>query len=138
MESTRNEEGFTLLNQLFVLAVLLLCIPLQTVIYKTLTEVTYYEQISIQQFFHYIQMDVNQATTYQSDGNKIILTLPNEDIVTFEAYGALIRRQVNHQGHEIYLRDIQQFQVLPLPYGLKIKIQSLEGEHYEKVIAFYD
>ena len=53
-----------------------------------------------------------------------------------EHYKNVIRRQVKG-GHEIYLRDVQDFQIEPLPYGGKIIITMETGGIYEKNFDFY-
>ncbi|WP_047979922.1 competence type IV pilus minor pilin ComGF [Ornithinibacillus contaminans] len=131
-----NEFGYTLYKLLFILAIIAICLPLQIAILKSLQLPASYEEISIQQFFHFIQQDVIKAEGVQLANDKIILELDG-DLVTIEEYGRLIRRQVNRQGHEIYLRDIGNMTISPLPYGFTIGISSLQGEIYEKDIVFY-
>ncbi|WP_026906689.1 ComGF family competence protein [Paucisalibacillus globulus] len=133
-----SEQGFTFSSLLFTLTVLMICIPLHGAIFKTLKENSYYDEISIQQVFHFIQQEVVKSKGYRIDHDKIILIMNSDEIVTIGKYGSLIRRQVDGQGHEIYLRDIQDFQVQLLEYGFKIYIRSPKGEEYEKTITFYD
>jgi competence protein ComGF len=137
MEFQKNEHGFTFYSLLFTLAVIIMCIPLYGAIIKTIKDNSYYDEISIQQVFYFIQQDVIQAINYHVEDKKIYLTLIDGDTVTIEQYGDVVRRQVDGKGHEIYLRDIQDFHVRSLDYGFKLSITSFEGEHYEKTITFY-
>jgi competence protein ComGF len=137
MEFQKNEHGFTFYTVLFSLAVIIMCIPLYGAILKSIKDHSYYDEISIQQVFYFIQQDVIQAINYRVDNEKIYLTLIDGDTVTIEQYGPVVRRQVNGQGHEIYLRDIQDFKVQSLDYGFSLSITSSKGEYYEKTITFY-
>ncbi|WP_042145917.1 competence type IV pilus minor pilin ComGF [Paucisalibacillus sp. EB02] len=137
MDYQKNEQGFTFYTLLFALTILIMCIPLYGAILKTLKENSSYNEISIQQVFHFIQQDVIKAINYRAESGKIYLNLYNGETVTIEQYGNLIRRQVDGQGHEIYLRNIQDFQVQTLEYGFNVYITSSEGEQYEKTITFY-
>ncbi|MBC5637203.1 ComGF family competence protein [Ornithinibacillus sp. BX22] len=137
MALKNSEKGFTLLNQLFSLLILIICIPIQGAILNTLHhQNTYYEELSIQQFFNFIQREVNQSIACTTHSNKIVLHLYNDDVVTIELYRQLVRRQLNGKGHEIYLRDIESFQISSLPFGFTIHVTSLKGDHYEKTIGF--
>lgn len=135
MALKNNEKGFTLLNQLFSLLILMICIPIQGAILNTLHhQNSYYEELSIQQFFNFIQKEVNQSIAFTTSSDKIVLHLFNDDVVTIELYRQLVRRQLNGKGHEIYLRDIESFQIRSLPFGFTIHVTSLKGDHYEKTI----
>jgi competence protein ComGF len=132
-----NENGFTLYTTLIAITIIAICITLQLAILRALHQNTYYDQISIQQFFNLIQREVIEANGYSVGKDIINLELENGEIATIEQYGTLIRRQVNHVGHEIYLRDIKSFAVYSLLNGFKIHIQTKKGDSYEKIIVYY-
>jgi competence protein ComGF len=137
MDYRRNEKGFTFYTLLWMLVVLMICLPIQGVIFKTLRNNSYYDEISIQQVYYFIQEEVIKAETYKIDKDKILLTLNTSEIVTIEQYKDLIRRRVDGKGHEIFIRDIRDFRVESLEFGFKIFITSSKGDKHEKIITFY-
>lgn len=100
-------------------------------------DTSYYEEVSIQQFLFLLQQECNKATTIHSVENQIIMIPNSGERISFELYGNLIRRQVNNLGHEIYLREIKSWDIVPVPNGIRITITSLQGEQYEKTIQYY-
>lgn len=132
----KTERGFTLYTLLLVISVLIICIPIYGAILRAIPDKSYYDEISIQQFFQLLQQECNKATSIHADNHHIIMLSHNGERISFEQYGNLIRRQVNHLGHEIYLRDIESWNIVHVTNGLRIKITSLKGEHYEKTIQF--
>jgi competence protein ComGF len=137
MERRNKEKGFTFYTLLFILTILIMCIPVQAAILKSLRDHTHYQEISTQQFFFFLQQEVIQASaiTVQPTG-RIVLNLEN-DLITFEKYGENIRRQVNRQGHEIYLRNVTALHFIEEPDGFRISITDHKGESYEKKIHLY-
>lgn len=143
-EFRKNEQGFTFLSMLLTVTILFTTLPLLAYLIKSVNYSSNYDEIAVQQFFNFLQNDVIHATSYQIENGVIKLVLPNEskneddEIASFQKYDTLIRRQVDEGGHEIYLRDIEDFTVTSLAYGFHVTILSLQGERYEKTIVFYD
>ncbi|GIO27512.1 ComGF family competence protein [Ornithinibacillus bavariensis] len=137
MENKNKEKGFTFYTILFILTILIMCIPIEAAILKTMKNHSYYQEISIQQFFFFLQQEVIQASELfvHSDGR--ITLRAKEDLITIELYGDNIRRQVNGQGHEIYLRKIKEIQFAEEASGFIVTITDKKGYIYEKKINFY-
>lgn len=133
----RTESGFTFFNLLLIITILMICIPIYSAIFKAMPDTSYYEEVSIQQFLFLLQQECNKATTIHSVENQIIMIPNSGERISFELYGNLIRRQVNNLGHEIYLREIKSWDIVPVPNGIRITITSLQGEQYEKTIQYY-
>lgn len=138
LDICQNEQGFTFLNMLMTIAILLITLPLLSFLLKSSLYSSNYNHLSVQQFFHFIQNDVILSTDYSISNNEISLELPNDYSVSIKKFGRLIHRQVDGRGHEIYLRDIQDMELSPLPYGFIVKLTMLEGDYYEKTITFYE
>ncbi|WP_010096977.1 competence type IV pilus minor pilin ComGF [Ornithinibacillus scapharcae] len=132
----RSERGFTFFTLLLIITVLIICIPIYGVIIRAIPDKSYDQEISIQQFFHFLQQECNKSTTVYSEKHQILMISPGGERVSFEQYGNLIRRQVNKLGHEIYLRDIKNWSIIPVTNGLRIQITSIKGEQYEKTIQY--
>lgn len=140
----KNEQGFTFFSMLLTMTILFITLPLLAYLLQTANYSSNYNEISTQHFFSFLQNDVIHANDYTVKDDTIELTVQEkcekEDavIATFEQYGKLIRRQVDGSGHEFYLRDVEDFTVKLLSYGMHVNILTLQGEHYEKTIVFYN
>lgn len=140
----KNEQGFTFFSMLMTMAILFITLPLLAYLLQTVNYSSNYDEISTQQFFSFLQNDVIHASDYTITNDTIELTVQEQGdkedatFASFEQYGQLIRRQVDGSGHEIYLRDIEDFTVNSLPYGFHVNVLTLKGEHYEKTIVFSD
>ncbi|WP_051681519.1 ComGF family competence protein [Virgibacillus alimentarius] len=137
----KNERGFTFLSMLFTITVLLITIPLLAYIISSANYSSNHNEIAVHQFFHFLQNDVIHAASCHVSNNTVELVLEEDEefvIASIEMYKDLIRRQVDGKGHEIYLRDIREFNLKSLPYGFKVTIVDLQGERYEKTISFYN
>src|SRR5699024_1254288 len=96
------------------------------------------EDLPIKHFLIFLRNDVLSATDVSMDGNnRIYFHLQDGKIARVEQYKNMIRRRVDEKGHEVYLRDIEDFSVQSLAYGLKLTITTEKGKVYEKTIAFY-
>ncbi|MBP1969744.1 competence protein ComGF [Virgibacillus natechei] len=137
MAIRNNEKGFTLVSILISITIIAMTLPFTAYLINSVQNTTNYEEISIQQFFHYLRDDVIKATSITTSSSSLFLTLDDETTATIEMYGGHIRRQVNN-GNEIYLRDIKEVTFKEKPYGIQTIITSVQGERYEKTIAFYE
>lgn len=133
-----NEEGFTLLSMMFTIVVISLTIPFLMALLKAMPYTTNYNATSIQHFFYFLRDDLLLATNYSIQNNKLYLELTSGEIATIEKYDSLIRRQVDHKGHEVYVRDVKDLLFTNHPYGIQVMITTLQGEIYEKTIIFYE
>ncbi|WP_176555818.1 competence type IV pilus minor pilin ComGF [Virgibacillus ndiopensis] len=137
MDINKNEQGFTFITLLVTITIFFMTLPFVGYIPKTITYSSNYDEISVLQFFNFLRDDVIKATDFTIDSNRINLNMKDGTVVSFEQYGDIIRRQVDGQGHEIYLHDIKNFELKPLPYGIHLTITSIQGDNYEKSIIFY-
>ncbi|UFT97770.1 ComGF family competence protein [Radiobacillus kanasensis] len=135
MGSEHGQKGFTLISCLLSLTILLTTLPFLPFMFKSLSYNTYYNELSIQQFFLFLADECHQANSIVIDENRITLTQDNGKNVELSLYDKVIRRQVSGQGHEILVRQIQTFVATKVPGGLKIQIRAMEGKSYEKIIS---
>jgi|SRR5690625_1790739 len=138
MDLNKSEQGFTLLSMLMVITILFITLPLLAYLINAITSTTSYDELSIQQFFHFLRDELMLATDYSVSKNKVIFEELDGNKVSFERYHNVILRKLNGQGHDIYLRDIQEINFTDISYGIQVKIISLEGETYEKSIVHYE
>ncbi len=127
----RFDEGFTLISTLISLSLVLISLPL---IYQLVYEVKSISkfELSPYKFMVFIKDDIHRSEQLIAKDNKLYFYLPTNEIATIEQYGKLIRRKVDDRGHEIYLREITNFQTEKLEHGVKVIITSKNGEKYEK------
>jgi|SRR5690625_3902160 len=138
MHFLHNDNGHTLLSMLFALAIFSLTIPFLAMLISNTNYTSNYNMSSVQHFFHIIRDDLLHSPTYAIKKNKIYLSNFQDQEITIEHYGSLIRRQVNGLGHEIYLRQVENVTFKKLPYGLHATVTLNGGETYEKSIIFYE
>ncbi|WP_081504611.1 competence type IV pilus minor pilin ComGF [Virgibacillus halodenitrificans] len=134
----KAEKGFTFLNMLLALSLLLLLLPLPFELVKVGKYTSNDMELSLQQFTHFLMEDSLAAVGYKVDPTSVSLQFSDGKIAVISQYKNQIRRQVDGEGHEIYLRDIKKVQFSPLPYGYHVSVTSDKGDSYEKTIPFYN
>lgn len=134
---SNHESGFSLLSVLFAITILFMFIPFIVYLIKASFFTSYYEELSVGQFFHFMQDEFIMAERYEVNKNAVSLIV-NDETVTIDKYGSNVRRQVNGTGHEIFLRDIKAIIFNQISYGVRIQITTLNGGVYEKTIRYYD
>src|SRR5699024_9530170 len=140
MAYTKNEQGFTFFSMLVTITILFTTLPLLGFLLKSVIYSSIYDVVAVHQFFHFLQNDVTDSIGYDVRDDMITLHVPCVEaaIASIGQYKQLVRRQVDGKVHEIYLRDIKDFTITSLAYGFHVSILSLQGEHYEKTIVFYN
>ncbi|MUK87134.1 hypothetical protein GMD78_01810 [Ornithinibacillus sp. L9] len=134
-----NEKGFTMYSMLFILLLISIITPLLAYLVKTIDYESDYEEVSIQQFFHIIQNEMIKAVNVEEvTTESITLLMPTGEIASIKKYNDLIRRQVNNQGHEVYVRNIKQINFKQLHYGIEIKLTTMHGDQYKKELIIYE
>lgn len=133
-----HEQGFTFITVLLTITILTITLPFLGYMIQAANYESNYEETSVQQFFQFVRDEVIQSTSFQVKDKKLYLNQQYKHVsATLELYGSFVRRQVNGQGHEIYLRDVKDVSFTPLPFGIHISVTMLSGDKYEKSIAHY-
>lgn len=131
-----RQAGFTFVEMLLSLSIMLLTIPF-VVYFLSNLHVEDENHLSVEQFFVFIRNDVISAQNVTVDGNLLYLHLESGETAKIEQYNQIIRRQVDGQGHEIYLRDVALFKLKVRNEGVRIFVETVEGETYEKTIDLF-
>lgn len=131
-----RDAGFTLVETLLSLMILLLTIPF-VIYFLSNLQVEDENHLSVEQFFVFIRNDAISAQNVTVDGTRLYFHLESGETAKIEQYNQLIRRQVNGQGHEIYLRDVVSFKLELRNEGVKVFVETVEGETYEKTINLF-
>lgn len=132
----KNEFGFTLASHLLRLLIILMSIPIIILAIQKINVLPLSESLAVQQFFFILQIDAYNAINIYSTNNEVTITLMTGETVNLHHYSNVIRRQVQGQGHEIYLRNVKSFIVNELPYGMHVEVTMLEGDTYERTIVY--
>ena len=130
----KNESGFTFLEMLLVLTILLITFPFIIFLFQQMQQVDMEGDISVHHFFTILSRDVLKAHDVYHENNRLYFVINEHETATIERYNQVIRRRVNDKGHEIYIRDIQSLFIQPLEYGFHLTVTTLEGDSYEKTI----
>jgi|SRR5690625_4609169 len=138
LECMKNEQGTTFISVLISLFCIVITMPLiihfLTFIHTSEAD----DDLAFQYFYIFIRNDALTATdVYIDENNRMYFYLPTGEIAKVEQYRDVIRRRVDEKGHEIYIRNIEDFSVQLLAYGIKIIITTEKGKTYEKTIATY-
>lgn len=132
-----NERGYTFLHTIFALLIITVTFPVLIYLFQIIEVKSDENDLSVMQFFIILRNHILTAESTSALGNTFYFHLETGETVTIEQYDDVIRRQVNGLGHEIYLRNVQQFTLEPLDYGTKVYVTTLEGKTYEKIVAHY-
>lgn len=132
-----NQSGFTLLSMLLTISILFITIPFLEYITKSLSYTTNYVDLSASQFFHFMHDDIIRSTAFTINDKIISLTAIDGTTVSYEKYHDIIRRQIDGQGHEVIIRNIQNLSFEKLAHGINTKIITTDGAVYEKKFTIY-
>ena|SRR5690625_4959138 len=133
----KDPAGFTLVSNLLALTLIFIAVPFIGGLIETIKQPTAYEELSVNQFFYHFQQEFSNTKSIHVQGEKIELVTINDRVILYEKYNDVIRRRVNKEGHEIYLRDISDVSFKYLENGVEIQVLTTEGNRYEKYFMFY-
>jgi len=129
-----NERGTILTEWLVAIFLLLLILHLSFPLFKLMNKPTD-DLSSLLFFYHQLEIELQQATEINWDQQSITYTNSTNRTISISAYGQNIRKQVNRQGHEILLRDINGYKVTILDEKFICMIVTLRnGDSYEKIM----
>ncbi|SHF60780.1 Putative Competence protein ComGF [Ornithinibacillus halophilus] len=137
MDYLKAENGFSMVSALFTLSILLTTLPILAFAIQSTQFHSKYDELSVQQFFIILQKEVSLSTYAEVDDHSIILESMKRDTANIHQYQNSVRRKLNNKGHEIYIRDIKDFSLIPYEWGVKVNITTLQGEEHEKIISYY-
>ena len=107
----RNTKGFTLIEVMFSLSVLVVIASLMPILFLSLHGANERLEESVAAewdlFLMQFRKEVEKHDIEKIDQQKLTLKSKEGDTILFSSYGSLLRRQVNGMGHEVYLTSIQ-------------------------------
>src|SRR5690625_3232016 len=136
MHLLMNKQGFTLINHLLRLVILFIFLPLLTLIISRAEMIHKNNIEDVYQFYIFVQNEINLASELNKVGNDLYITDINDHVIKISQYKDVIRRQVNQEGHEILLRNVQDMKIKAKERGFSLEIHLMNGESYERIIVF--
>lgn len=94
--------------------------------------------IDVEHLFLFLRDDIIDATNVHVDKNTLILRLNTNKDATYSLYGQVLRRRIENQGHEIYIRNIQSLHFEKIDDIIHVELITINGEHYEKELQLYE
>lgn len=134
----KNDKGFIFISLLLSLVTAIITIPLLISVLQMNLIDDMYDHHSVNSFYYLIQNELLIAKDYNIHSDSLTILSTADEKIKFSKYNNVIRKQVNSRGHEIYLRDVKDFLILPLDFGFKIIIETLKGDIYGKSFSFYN
>lgn len=138
-----SDRGFTLISMLIAMTILVLTLPF---VYYALSALqikqTYTEALSVQQLFMQLRNDIIAASSADIADNQLYIRFIDqsdniEKTARFSQYNNSIRRQINEQGHEIYLHQVSNVFFEEQSNAIFLTITMESGEVYEKTLYTY-
>lgn len=105
----RNNNGFTMIELLLTIQLTILSLVLLMMIIPYMKPPSSYQTFQVYQFMRALEKEIQTSNNIHIINNTLYLTTLNGDTVSIAQYQSFIRRQVNGQGHEILLRDVNDF-----------------------------
>jgi len=135
-----NSRGFTLLEMLVVLAVVLLVVsffPLLLDVRWLHEKQNEFQPLEWQVFLQQIKSEIREAKELENVSTTLYAYKPTGEKVSFETYGTLIRRRVNGQGNEIVLQNVSYVQYQLATTGVQITVTATNGKRYEAFVSTF-
>ncbi|WP_306974458.1 ComGF family competence protein [Alkalibacillus salilacus] len=137
----RSSQGYTLLNALIGLSILLVILPFTAPLLKTLDSIpTIYDlnHLEIRQFDFFISFELNRSQKVVINENQVSFERSDGRVITLDQYQNQIRRQTNYQGHTTMMFDVTAFALERLNENT-FKISFIkEGKLIEQVFHHYN
>src|SRR5690625_7047138 len=95
MERAKNNAGFTFISLLITLIIIFTTLPLLVQLTKTVSYRTNYNELSIQQFYHYLRDDLIEATAFQVSEHSLELLLQDDNTARSEEHTS----ELQSRGH---------------------------------------
>lgn len=131
-----NEQGFTLIETLLSLFILLISLPFIVYLLGNTENKSQIDLLSAEQFFVFVRNDLYISDDVIVKNNQLSFKYSSNQTISLEHYGNVIRRRVNGQGHEIYLRNVKSFVVQDMGGAVLISVTTTEGNRVEQWLDY--
>lgn len=137
----QNKRGFTLIELLVSLSIFLaissLILQMMTNVHTSLRTDVGINPKEWEIFLNQFKRQVYLSTDQKVSGNKLFLSVKNNEIVLFEQFGDKLRRRVNGTGHDVVLQNVSSFSVKKEGKLIVIEVTDKGGKLYTRSITPY-
>lgn len=130
----QNKRGFTLIELLVSLSIFLaissLILQMLTNVHTSLRTDVGINPKEWEIFLNQFKRQVYLSTDQKVSGNKLFLSVKNNEIVLFEQFGDKLRRRVNGTGHDVVLQNVSRFSVKKEGKLIVIEVTDKGGKLY--------
>ncbi|MDN4525302.1 competence type IV pilus minor pilin ComGF [Fictibacillus fluitans] len=135
MDSKPN--GFTLIETVVALSIFLLLASFSPLLIKVLSPPAENRVPAeeLESFYLSIGPLIREASQVTATGDRLNLTSDSGQQVTFSFYENKIRKQVNGQGHEIWLFSVKQFRPIITDSSVTLVITDIASHVYKRVFV---
>ncbi|GIN85496.1 hypothetical protein J6TS2_18820 [Heyndrickxia sporothermodurans] len=125
-----NQKGFTILESIFSILILLLIItffPLFIKAYEqTQHSLSTEEDFEWNLFLIQLRKEIRTSDAWKINGNRLFLYFDNIEVL-YEQYGNSIRRRVDSKGHEVVLQKVKSILLSNENNGFSLNILFQKG-----------
>ncbi|MGP4074396.1 competence type IV pilus minor pilin ComGF [Halobacillus sp. K22] len=129
-----HNRGFTLLETLISLVIISMILSLSFPLFRMMSNKDYYEELSVQQLFSFLQEEVNRSREVEVISNTILIKDAINRKIIIEQYQNLIRRRVDLSGHEVLLQNVEGIHITTHNHSIMVEVHMEGGGVYQKNI----
>lgn len=137
--SDSQEKGFTFLEMLLVMAIVLLITSLLPLFLDVrllkYENVNGFHHIEWEIFVQQLKKELNESKQWKKSGTTLYLEKFTGEQVSFALYQSSIRRQVNGTGNETALQFVENVTYILANRGIFLRVTSSDGKTYETFIS---
>lgn len=133
-----NSKGFTLIEVLISLQILLIVLMFLPLLVQALQPETNYAHYDTDQFIRFLEREIQTGQIISVKNQQLLILNHQKQIVTIEKYQNVIRRQVNQTGHEVLLHHVDQFDLTFVNAQLNLTVIKKNGDRIAtSIVPFY-
>ncbi|RBW70580.1 competence type IV pilus minor pilin ComGF [Bacillus taeanensis] len=137
LNNSHSQSGFTLMEAMLafsVICTIFAFFPLvMNVFYEKKSDGLNQKEVEL--FLNQAGKEIREAKALNETWRKLEMINRNGETVTYERYGALIRRQVNGMGHEVMLQNVEGFSFSVSGEQVEISISGKDGNRLKRVFS---
>ncbi|QNG61238.1 hypothetical protein H4O14_07110 [Bacillus sp. PAMC26568] len=138
-----GNSGFTLLNMIFSFSIFMIIVSSTAILIPHLYSIserkTDISPLEWEIFLQQALLELSEGTNLQVEPQRISFTSKSGEIIEYEKYGQLVRRQVDGKGHIICLRNIKNIVFKPIYGGVSLTATSItDSEYHSKLRNFHE
>lgn len=131
-----KEGGFTLIEVIIAFTIFLVIASVIPHYFNVISfDPKYNQRIETSIFFQQLANEVNESIGFSVNNNILYLKKSNGVTVSYGFFQQRIRRQVNNQGQEVALQNVDQIEFSLWNNGIDIRVKDKFNQIHEKRIT---